>query len=276
MAVPSQGAPLSTPPSEAVTNQLDTTVYFMGYLITIERASYDPDARSIRVEARFSNTGTASSNVLAIADRNQANVESNDTFIPMVFDGSRPTDIPGNATAVNALESVAVVPDDFSLNDSRLVFGTREQRQAFVPLRQGGVGESDMPRDFAASGSVTIDSMAKVTFLRGQVVPATCATGSLVDRVSFAPARKDEESILIWSDHQALDKTYDTVSSSYLTSADGTTAAGAPGGTYLDVLQTIRDGILCYTVESPATGDYVMNWSAGRTNETGTFELTVP
>ena len=275
-AVPSQVAPPSTTTSKAVTNELDTTVYFMGYLIKIERASYDPDERSIHVEARFTNTGTASSNVLVIADRNQANVESNDTFITMVFDGSRPTDIPGNATASNALESVSVVPDDFSLDDARLVFGTSEQRQAFVPLRQSGVGESDMPRDFAVTGTVTIDSVASVTFLRGQVVPATCFTGSQFDRIAFAPARKDEESILIWSDLQALHKTSDTAPSSYLTSADGTASAGNPGGSYLGVLQAIRNGILCYTVESPAAGNYLMNWSAARSDTTATFELTVP
>lgn len=264
----------TAPAAESV--DLNANVYYMGYEITLQKAAFDPTTREVRIEGRFANTGSAVGNLAVIADRSQVNLSWNNQFLPIWFDSSGSLEAPAGTTVVGALEGISGMPDGFTLDAATLVFGTPDQHQAMVPLQAGAAGQSDKPRDFAVTGSVTVDKMVKVTFTKGQVVPATCGIGPEPDNIGFQPAKKTEESILIWVDEQNLDSTYDTAAKSHLTAPDGTTAPGNPGGSYLASLETKRDGVLCYTVPSPAKGTYVMNWGAERTDATATFELAVP
>jgi len=270
--------PTPTPPPTASPTPapsvvaLDATLYFMGFDITPSQVTYDPVAATVRIDATFLNRGSAQTDLLYIPDGGKATLAWSGPAINLGMDSSNSTAIPGGATVKGTF--TASVPEGFVLADSVLTLGLSDQHQSTLPLKAGATATTEMPRDFAVTGSVKVGNMAKVTFKRGQVVAATCSGDP--DKISFAPAKKGEESILLNVVSQGINSSWDTIVYSAATGPDGISATGTPGGRYMGALSTFRTDVLCYTVTAPAKGTYVTKWTAERTTKKGTFTFVVP
>lgn len=267
-------APTATPePSPtADTVALDATVYYMGYMIDLSNASYDPATGVLLIEGTFTNTSLADSDLGYITVDGKVSVTTTQQAFTIGLDSSVSTVAPAGATVTGTFRASA--PGGFTLAGSALVLGLPDQHQSTVELATGGIVSTLMPRDFAVSGSVKIDGMARVTFKGGQVAPVTCS--GIPDNVSFGPAKATDQSILLSVKSADINRQWDTITNSYVTTPDGVSVKGTPGGRYMSSRATFPNDLLCYTVREPVQGKYVLHWTAERTNKKATFAFTVP
>lgn len=267
---PAAVTPEPSPTGETIA--LDATLYYMGFEIALSEATYDPASGVVLIKGSFTNTANGAADLGYITVDGKVTLASNGQPFAVGLDSSVSTAAPPGATIPGAFRASA--PSGFVLAGSVLTVGTPDQHQSTLAIAPGGTATTLMPRDFDVSGSVKIDGMAKVTFKGGQVAPVTCSGNP--DSLSFGPAKATDQSILLSVRSADINKQWDTITDSYVTTPAGVSVKGTPGGRYMASLSSFPNDVLCYTVTEPVQGKYVLHWTAERTNKKATFPFTVP
>jgi hypothetical protein len=229
---------------------LNAKVWFAGFDIGVQRATYDRDSGEVRIAATFVNRQAATANVVALFIGSITAVEwQGHRARPDCSCGSLP---PG---ATERDELVVDVPTGFQLSGAALVFGGPEQHQAVVPL-DGKAPKSERPVGRAASGKIYDGAGTTFSVERVEVVPATCH--GRADELGYVPGPAKEMSVVAWGT-AVTGKPNVGYGQGLLILPDGTKLASPSLSGYIYVLnadQPEHDIGICFRVPKPVKGQY--------------------
>jgi hypothetical protein len=233
---------------------LHARVWFSGFKIAVDRASYDEDAHQVTVRTRFTNDQPGDADPANIVYRADAALE---------WSGGRGqafcescVSLPPGTTIRSAL--TFTVGDGFRFEDAALVFGGPRQHHATIPLH-GQAAESGRPRHYDITG-VIHDGKGTTFRVEGvEVVPAAC--DGPPDKLTFAPAAKDEVSVVVRGTAVLTADNPGGVNfgDAYLVLPNGVRINSSSLSSYWYALYPHRPvhGVeVCFVVPSPARGRY--------------------
>jgi hypothetical protein len=241
-------ASVTSGPSTAV--PLKAKVWFAGFEIGVDRATYDSARGKVTIDATFLNDQAATANVLTIFIDNITALEwQQHRATPYCTCGSLP---PG---ATERDELVVDAPAGFRLAGAALVFGDPEQHHAIVPL-DGKPATSERPVTHTVVGK--IDDGAGTTFSveRVDVVPAACH--GMANELGYVPASADEMSVVAWGT-AVTSKDNIGYGNAFLVLKDGTRLASSSLNGYVYVMkqdQPEHHVGVCFRVPNPVAGQY--------------------
>ena len=257
---------------------LDATIWMPnGLQVTVSEVAYDPAAATLAVRATWQNNSRVDEN----AQTADLGVIVGDDELPAL----RPSKTyPPGGIAVNDPYDITDLPDDFTLDDATLYFGSADQKRSTIDLEAGGDVTTTAPRDVPVTGTLGTGYGGTVSISKGQVLPYACSDTSDGEHLQFVPARNDELSILLTGEFRSAESPRGGYT--YTSSAGGYTQLLLPDGTILaftstitnvfDANQVIRDGPICFSgVLEPGTGSYQLQMNNGA-DPTGTLTFEVP
>lgn len=229
--------------------ELNTSVWFAGFLIQARAVRVDPGVGTVGVDVMFTNEQYGRAQPCALLFDHAALVVD-DRRYQLSDDCDW---LPPATSNPSTLE--ATVDDDIDLSRAALVFGSPEQHQAVIPL-DGGAGTSESPTSAPLAGDLDTD---RSTFAaeRVDVVPATCA--GLSDTLTFDPARTQEMSVVVTGSATSSSEFPLGYGTARLTLPDGTDLASDSlwGVIYLlDPGETLHEVRACFSVPAPVSGAY--------------------
>lgn len=257
---------------------LDATIWTPnGLQVSVSKVAYDPATTTLTVTATWQNdsrteesAGTVDLGIIVGDDE---------------FRGASPSKkYPPGGIPVNDPFEVTGLPEDFSLADASLYFGSAAEQRSTIELTEDGAVTTAAPRDVPVTGTVTAGYGGTVTISKGQVLPWACSSTSDGAHLQFVPAKKDALSILLTGEFRSTESPRGGYN--YTPSAGGFTQLLLPDATILaatstitDVMdpnEVIRDGPICFSgVLDPGTGSYELQMNNGAA-PTGTLRFDVP
>jgi hypothetical protein len=258
------------PPTGTQTVEVGSSLYFSGFEITVENATFDPQAGSLAVTAVFDNQGTGAADLTSLQLSGHPTVTWSDEVIPLRLESIR---APAGA-ATRATMTSTNLPDGFSLTGATLVLGDASQHQASVALEPGATAVFEAPIEFTLpreARRLVLKGIARVQITDAKLVPAGCS-GSR-EAVTFTPAPVTELTLLLTVTVRGQAR-LGALIGTIATAPDRTSGVGGPGVLSIGRGETKRDLLYCYTVPMPGPGKYAVRFEASTRADTTRF--TVP
>ena len=241
--------------------------WLAGNHVTVDAAAYDPATGEVVLTTVVENTANTESFGADLAE-----------YVLLDTGGGAPTPVsvissvavPSSSTSIDLTFQLAA-DAAVDLSRARLVLGGPGYATWSVPLGDDSEPEGTEPFDVIASG-VADGGGLTFTATSAQVLPWACADvddygPAQSGRFWYEPGGEDEAALVIWGDISEAVSIVggDTPLAASLTLPDGTAAAQI-GTVYtvFDINEGIDDYPLCFTVPSPADGDYMLNWTTYR------------
>jgi TIR domain len=243
-------AAVAPPAPDAAAIDVNGTVWFEGFSVTVETATYDESNAEVALTATFVNDQAM--------DDDPKNILGTSTAL-LWGDGRRSGAFcPCAALPPGAMERDVIrfdVDDSFGWEGAELVFGSPGQHQAFVPL-DGGEADSTMPGSYAITGTTDDGAGTSFSIESIDVVPATCF--GFADALGYTSGPADHVSLVAWG--TALATANGTpFGVGQLVLPDGTTVTSASLNTYVYALTAgvPEHGVgVCFDIPMPIEGEY--------------------
>jgi TIR domain len=238
------------PAPDAVTVDVDGPVWFAGFAVTVETATYDEANAEVALTATFVNNQAM--------DDDPKNILGTSTAL-LWGDGRRSGAFcPCAALPPGAMERDVIhfeVDDSFTWEGAELVFGSPGQHQAFVPL-DGRAADSATPRSYAITGTTDDGAGTSFSIEEIDVVPAACS--GFADALGYTSGPDDHVSLVAWG--TALATANGTpFGVGQLVLPDGTVLTSASLNTYVYALTAgvPEHGVgICFDIPFPFEGEY--------------------
>jgi hypothetical protein len=252
--------------------------WFAGNHVTVTGAEFDPKTEKATVHVTVANTATRDS-----FDDDVTDSVSLDTGEGAPLAVSRVSSLAlQSATTKLDLEFVAPA-EGLVLKSAVLQLGAPNEQRWLVPLDPTKKATGREPVSLPITGVLDAAGFA-FTISKVEVLPWACSqsdTGgpSSSGRVGYEPTAGDKLGLVLWGDITEARSIVggDTLDSTTLLQPDGTTVAQI--GEVLKVFDLgdrVDDYALCFTVDSPAAGNYSVTWTSYLKAATATFTFTVP
>ena len=273
----------NTTPVGSVELPIDATVFLRGVQYHFTQLDVVPSEHRLQLDATATNTSRTA--VEPTTDPMRL-VLADGSAVDLTFEAAGA--LSGTGVSTRATLSTTGLPDQFSLDGTRLVLGADGQHQAVVALSSGGaeVVQSLAPTSIPASGAARTN--LGVTFDVTSVELAPWACTGFSDNLAFVNSRFDENSIIIHGDLAAGQS--QSGGTSLTRASGGFSRLTLPDGAVLDATvniddvltqnQRVRDGAICFSgVPEPLAGTYTLSILSGAYQQdvgVGTVQFTVP
>lgn len=249
--------------------------WIAGNLVTLTASEFEPTTGVITVTADVSNTSGVDGFTADYYSWIGLDTGAGAPLTPSAFSS---TSVPGRIVEIEI--EFAAPEEGVDLTNAVLELGAASDQQWLLPLSAGAGGDGTEPAeipldDVADAAGLTFTSTA------AQLVPWTCTDSddygpNRTGRVTFEPVADDKLGILVVGDFQES-VAYtggNSVPAIRILQPDGRTV-NHNGAVWTVFAQgdVVEDYVLCFTVDAPVAGDYVVSFDTYRG---GTASFIVP
>jgi len=241
---------VAPPAPDVAAVDVNGPVWFAGFSVTVETATYDKSSAKVELTTTFVNNQAV--------DDDPKNILGASTALQW-GDGRRSGAACGCAALPPGEGERDVIGFDvdasFTWEGAQLVFGSPGQHQAFVPL-DGQEVDSSMPGSYPMTGTTDDGAGTSFSIETIDVVPAACF--GLADALGYTTGPADHASLVVWG--TALASANGTpFGVGQLVLPDGTTLTSVSLNTYVYALAAgvPQHGVgICFDIPIPIEGEY--------------------